>query len=107
MAGQPLDALFGIHAQALARNRVELLRSRACPAPDDGDARAARGMREFWRVSVSGQLRVIADSVEFTLPRGRAHVVYRAWTVCAAATPAPAAPSVTPAPAASAAPAGP
>jgi prepilin-type N-terminal cleavage/methylation domain-containing protein len=83
-------ANLSARAQTLARNRVELLRGAGCPAPGGGDAHVPRGMREFWRVAASGQLRIISDSVEFMLPRARpAHVVSRAWAVCAPASAAP------------------
>jgi Tfp pilus assembly protein PilV len=76
-------ANVSLRAQAIARTRVEQLRSAPCPAPDAGTA-TTNGVREFWRVSAAGSLRIISDSVAFTLPRGRRGThVRRAWTICA------------------------
>ncbi len=70
-------------AQALARNRVELLRSSTCPPPGAGSVAHSHGLVEMWRVEAAGARRTITDSVDYALPRGaRGHVVARAGTVC-------------------------
>jgi len=69
-------------AHALARNRVEMLRSTRCPSPVSGST-SANGINERWRVTAEENTRRIADSVEFTLPSGRIRrVVREAWVVC-------------------------
>jgi len=69
-------------ADALARNRVALLRANPCVAP--GTETTALGpMRERWRVESKGSLRLITDSVDFVRPGGRRGVaVARAITWC-------------------------
>jgi Tfp pilus assembly protein PilV len=84
MAARELAAAnLNFRAQAVARNRVELLRASGCPAPGVGDGRTGV-LKEFWRVEAAGRLRIISDSVDFRLPRARrgSHV-RRAWTICA------------------------
>ena len=69
-------------ANALARNRVEALRSTSCPEPASGSA-SVGGTTERWRVSVEHNARRIADSVEFALPSGKVRrVVREAWVLC-------------------------
>jgi Tfp pilus assembly protein PilV len=69
-------------AHALARNRVEMLRSARCPPPASGST-SASGTTERWRVTAEKNTRRIADSVEFTLPSGRVRRVIReAWILC-------------------------
>jgi Tfp pilus assembly protein PilV len=71
------------HAYALAGRRVEELRANACSGAAVTAAQAREGFVEVWRVDASGAVRAIADSVVFTLSRGRrSHVVLRAWLVC-------------------------
>lgn len=71
-------------AQSLARHRVELLRAMACSATGADSVTAANGLREFWHVESLGPRRLITDSVDFALPRGRrGHVVMRASALCA------------------------
>lgn len=70
-------------AQALARNRVELLRAGPCAAPTTGESRWPEGLREYWTASAVGPLRVVVDSVELTLAGGRrATYVLRGWFLC-------------------------
>jgi Tfp pilus assembly protein PilV len=70
-------------AQALATNRVEQLRARACPASVAGSMSWPGGLTEYWRVEASGTRRIISDSVELLLPRGRraSHVI-QAHVLC-------------------------
>jgi len=69
-------------AHALASQRVELLRARACDAPAAGVADSA-GFVETWTVAVQGSHSSIVDSVAFALPRGRqSSVVVRASLLC-------------------------
>jgi Tfp pilus assembly protein PilV len=71
-------------AQALARNRVELVRASPCGAAATGERRWPGGLRELWTVSAAGPLRMVVDSVELTLARGRQEsYVLRGWTLCA------------------------
>ena len=71
-------------ANAIARNRVELLRADAC-RPSTGNAHIPGGLEEFWRIDATGPRRVITDSVEFSVEHGRrASVVLHGWTLCAA-----------------------
>lgn len=60
-----------VRAQSLAANRVEHLRALACPAPVAGSAQWPGGLTEYWRVDAAGTRRIITDSVELLLPRGR------------------------------------
>jgi type IV pilus modification protein PilV len=69
-------------AHAVARNRVETLRSSRCPTPASGSA-SDKGIVERWHVSAEQNARRIADSVEFQLPSGRIRrVVREAWMSC-------------------------
>ena len=70
-------------AQALARNRVELLRANPCAPASSGEMRWPGGLHEWWTVSAAGQLRVVVDSVEMQFARGRrgSHVL-RGWALC-------------------------
>lgn len=67
-------------ARDAARERIEALRVTACGSTSEG-THAAPGLTEHW--SVRGDtLRVIRDSVEYPLPRGRrGHLVLEqvAW----------------------------
>jgi|SRR5688500_7712621 Tfp pilus assembly protein PilV len=70
-------------AQALAANRVEQLRAQACPASLAGSMSWPGGLTEYWRVEASGMRRIISDSVELLLPRGRrASHVMQAHVLC-------------------------
>lgn len=73
-----------LHAQWLATDRVEELRTTACGTPTPaGRAAAPGGLTEFWRVEAVGARRVLSDSVDLPLPNGRrSHVVARAWMLC-------------------------
>jgi Tfp pilus assembly protein PilV len=84
MAARELAAAnLSFRAQAVARNRVELIRAAGCPSPGAGDAQTGV-LKEYWRVEAAGPLRIISDSVDFRLPRARrgSHV-RRAWAICA------------------------
>lgn len=72
-----------VRAQSLAANRVEHLRALACPAPVAGSAQWPGGLTEYWRVDAAGTRRIITDSVELLLPRGRrgSHVM-QAHVLC-------------------------
>ena len=76
------SAKLTARAHALARNRVEALRSAPCPQPAFG-LTAEHGTTERWRVSADHIARRIVDSVEFALPSGRVrYVVREAWVPC-------------------------
>lgn len=77
------DATRRSRAHTLAGNRVEQLRAQACSRNDQGSARTASGLTEFWRIQGSGPARVITDSVVVALSRGRrSSVVVRGWAIC-------------------------
>jgi type IV pilus modification protein PilV len=70
-------------AHDLARNRVEQLRATACATGPGAGETSSGGITEFWRVDASGALRILSDSVDFTLPRRRrANIVLRARRLC-------------------------
>jgi hypothetical protein len=70
-------------AHAIARNRVEQLRATRCAGATAGHARWPGGLEERWAVTEVGPLRLITDSVEMRLSRGRrgSHVL-RARVLC-------------------------
>lgn len=72
-----------VRAHALAANRVEHLRALACSSSAAGSMSWPGGLTEYWRVDASGTRRIISDSVELLLPRGRraSHVI-QAHVLC-------------------------
>ena len=57
------------HAREAARERIETLRATACVAAVEGN-RSVGAMTEHW--SVRGDtVRIVRDSVDYALPRGR------------------------------------
>jgi prepilin-type N-terminal cleavage/methylation domain-containing protein len=78
------EATHRIRAQAIAGNRVEQLRARACQLSSVSSDELHGRLKEFWRIEADGSRRVVVDSVEFPTTRGRrSSVVLRAWTLCA------------------------
>jgi Tfp pilus assembly protein PilV len=60
-----------VRAQTIARNRLEALRASACTNPGTGNAVAAGGFSETWRVEGVDALRRLNATVAFPLPGGR------------------------------------
>ena len=58
-------------AQTLARNRLELLRARTCPAVETGTVTDEGGFVERWSVEGDASLRRITVTVDYPLSRGR------------------------------------
>jgi hypothetical protein len=72
------------HAREIARNGILERTIVACAATGAWRIGHPGGFEEHLRVDAVGLTRVVSDSVEFTLPRGRAsRVVLRTATLCA------------------------
>lgn len=70
-------------AHALARRRVEMLRAIPCTAPSAGHSQWPGGLEEAWEVKAIGSTRLIIESVDMQLPRGRrASHMLRVWMLC-------------------------
>ena len=77
------DTLVRRRGLAIARSRVDELRSIACASPGAGARTRRGGMVESWRVDAAGRARSVTDSVSVLLSRGRrGAVVARAWVLC-------------------------
>jgi Tfp pilus assembly protein PilV len=76
-------ARHSARARAVARDRVESFRAISCPSASFGTVTHPGGLTESWRVEAVGLKRLIADSLEYALPRGqRGHFVLRTATIC-------------------------
>lgn len=69
------EATWRRRAEAVARNRVELLRAQACRGTAAGARTLPGGVEERWRLDGDGPTRTLWSRAEVALPRGRRLVV--------------------------------